>query len=322
VLLLGASAALSAAKTITVAADGSGDFKSVQEAIAAVPEKSTEGAAIRIKAGTYQGPVVVPASKPLVTLSGEDANTTIITWDRNVKDPIPEGADRTNPGIHILGDGFRAKNITFRNTSGDRGQGLASRVDADRAVFENCRLLGWQDTLMANKGRQYFKDCYIEGRVDFIYGDGTAVFERCHVHSKNGGYITAASTPPQQPFGFVFLHCKLTGDAVPWIDPSGVIPAKVAKLPNTYLGRPWRPRASVVFVDCQMGEHIKPEGWNNWGNAENEKTARYAEFGSTGSGGEPGRRVSWAKSLTKDEAAKITAESVLAGSDGWQPASE
>lgn len=318
-LLLGSSFALAAGKTITVSADGRGDFQTLREAIAAVPETGTTPTTLHIRAGIYEGPIVVPITKPMVTFEGDDAQTTIITWDRNVKDAIPEGADRTNPGVHILGDGFRAEKITFRNTSGDHGQGLAVRVDADRVIFNHCRFLGWQDTLMANKGRQYFKNCYIEGRVDFIYGDGTAVFDHCQLHSKNGGYITAASTPPERPFGFVFLHCKLTGDDVPWMDPTVATPGKVWKLPNAQLGRPWRSYGSVAFLECEVGDHIKPEGWNNWGKVENETTARFVEFGNTGPGAQPDKRVPWARQLSQEEAARITIQSVLVGTDGWNP---
>lgn len=321
-LWLGASLSFAADKSITVAADGTGDFKTVQEAIAAVPEGSNERTILHIKVGIYAGPVVVAASKKNVTFVGDDEQTSIITWDRNVNDPKPDGADGTNPGVHLLGDGFRAEHVTFRNTSGDHGQGLAVRVDADRVVFKNCRFLGWQDTLMANKGRQYFSDCYIEGRVDFIYGDGTAVFERCHIHSKNGGYVTAASTPPERAFGFVFFDCKLTGDDVPWVDATAAKPPKVWKLPNTQLGRPWRGYASVAFLRCEMGEHVKPDGWNNWGKAENETTARFVEFGSTGPGAHPEQRVPWAKQLSKETADQITPKSVLAGTDGWNPTEE
>jgi pectinesterase len=326
-LLFGIAAAVAevvsspaAERKITVAADGSGDFRTVQEAMATVPERSPGRTILFIKPGNYAGPIVVPANRTGVTFRGADAQTTIITWDRNVKDPIPEGGDKTNPGVHIVGDGFRAESLTFQNTSGDHGQALAVRVDADHVAFSNCRLLGWQDTLMLNKGRQYFKDCYIEGRVDFIYGDGTAVFERCQIHSKNGGYVTAASTPVERAFGFVFLHCKLTGDAAPWVDPATGISDKVWKLPNAQLGRPWRPYASVAFIECEMGGHIKPEGWNNWGKAENEATARYAEFGNTGPGAQTEHRVSWAKRLSQEEAAAITPQAVLAGKDGWNPA--
>lgn len=309
-------------RQIVVAVDGSGDFKTIQEAIAAIPEERTTPTKIRVKAGTYHGPIVIPASKKLVELEGDDPHATIIVWNRNVKDPLPEGADKTNPGTHVKGDGFRADNLTFHNTSGDRGQGLAVRVDADRVIFKSCRFLGWQDTLMANKGRQYFKDCYLEGRVDFIYGDATAVFDRCELHSKNGGYVTAASTPPERPFGFVFLHCKLTGDEVPWTDSSSTASPKIWKLPNAQLGRPWRAHASVAFIECEMGAHIIPTGWNSWGKPENETTARFIEYNSTGPGAQPEKRAPWIKQLNAAEAARITPEFVLAGSDGWSPAAE
>jgi len=141
-------------KTITVAADGSGDFKTVQDAIAAVPDKSSERTILHIKAGTYRGPIIVPKNKSNVTLEGEDKATTIFTYDRNVRDAIPPGVDAFNPGVHVRGDDFRAENITFENTSGDHGQALALRVDGDREVFKNCRIIGWQDTLMVNNGRQ------------------------------------------------------------------------------------------------------------------------------------------------------------------------
>jgi pectinesterase len=257
-------------------------------------------------------------------LEGEDAATTIITYDKNVNDPIPAGIDKFNPAVHVVADNFRARKLTFQNTSGDHGQALALRIDSDRVVLTDCRLLGWQDTLMVNNGRQYFKDCHIEGRVDFIYGSGTAVFDHCTVHSKNGGYVTAASTPPDHPFGLVFLNCKLTGDDVPWqAPPGGAQPAKPTK-PNklAYLGRPWRPYGSVAFIHCELGDHVRPEGWHNWGKPENEKTARYVEYGNTGPGAKPDKRVPWSKQLTEDEATQITIAKVLGGTDGWRPESE
>lgn len=310
------------AKTVTVAADGSGEFKTVQEAIAAVPDDTAERTVIHLKPGTYQGQIILPRNKSNVAFEGDDVEKTILTFALNTNEPNPPDVDQHHKGtgVVILGDGFRAERVTFQNTSGDHGQALALRIDGDRAVVKNCRLLGWQDTLMVNKGRQYFKDCYIEGRVDFIYGDGTTVFDHCEIHSKNGGYVTAASTPKEKPFGFVFLNCRLSGDAVPWKDPSPSSSAKPAT-PNklAYLGRPWRPAASVAFVHCQLGDHIRPEGWNNWGKAENEKTARYAEYGNTGPGAKPQKRVPWSRQLTKDEADQITVEKVLAGTDGWKP---
>ncbi len=184
--LLFSSTTFGAGKKITVDPTGKGNYKTVQEAIAAVSDKSVEQTIIHINAGTYEGPVVV--SKSNISLEGDGVDKTIITYPYNVRDPIPPEADKFNPGVHIKADDFHAQNLTMQNTSGDHGQALALRVDGDRVSFKNCRMLGWQDTVMINHGRQYFKDCYIEGRVDFIYGDGTAVFDHCEIHSKNGGY--------------------------------------------------------------------------------------------------------------------------------------
>jgi pectinesterase len=322
-VFISCSAALAAGKKITVAGDGSGDFKTLQEAIAAVPDNNEERTVIHIKPGTYRGPVIVPKSKPNVVFEGEDAGQCVITWNRNVKDPIPEGSDNFNPGVQVLSDNFRAEKVTIENTSGDHGQALALRLDGERAVLKNCRLLGWQDTLMINNGRDYFKDCYFEGRVDFIYGSATAVFDHCEIHSKNGGYVTAASTPKEHPFGIVFLNCKLTGDLKPWIDPTGATTPKPSKgVPMTYLGRPWRPDASVTFINCEMGDHIKAEGWHNWSKPENEQTARYSEYNSSGPGAQPDKRVLWSRQLTKEEAEKVTIKAVLGGPDGWNPDTE
>jgi pectinesterase len=311
-----------AGKIITVAQDGSGDFKTVQEAVAAAPESSTDRTTIKIKPGTYAGPIIVPKNKPKIAFGGAGADKSIVTYALNVYDPIPPGSDRFNPGVQILADDFRAENLTFENTSGNHGQALAVRADGDRAAFKNCRIIGWQDTLMINNGRQYFGECYIAGRVDFIYGSATAVFDRCEIHSRNGGHITAASTPQDHPFGFVFLTCKITGDAIPWTTATTNPTSRpvVDKLtPQADLGRPWRPYAAVTYINCQMGDHVRPEGWNNWRNPENEKTARYSEYNSTGPGANPEKRFAWTKQLTRDQADAITMEKVLSGEDRWNP---
>jgi pectinesterase len=310
-----------AARTIVVAADGSGDCKTVQEAVAQAPDNGVEQTIIHIKPGTYTGPMIVPATKPHLAFEGDDAATTILTWNRNQQEAIPDGSDKTNPGVQIKASDFTAKQITFENVSGDHGQALALRGDGDRITFTHCRFIGWQDTLMINGGRYFFRDCYIAGRVDFIYGSATAWFEDCEIHSRDGGHVTAASTPQDHPFGFVFNHCKLTGDDIAW-DPATTNPAttqRAKKTPGADLGRPWRPYASVTFLNCEMGDHIRPYGWNNWRNPANEKTARYSEYNSAGPGANPDKRLAWTKQLTKEEADKITPQAVLGGEDQWNP---
>ncbi len=303
-----------------VTPDGSGTQTTVQKAIEAAPADSTNAFVVLIEPGVYQGQIVVPKEKRHLKFIGESPENTVLTYAFNVIEPPPQ---ETQPkykgtGVVILADDFYARQITFQNTSGDHGQALALRVDGDRAVFNQCRMLGWQDTLMINQGRQYFTNCYVAGRVDFIYGSAAAVFDHCEIHSKNGGHITAANTPADHPYGFVFMNCKLTGDLQPWVSPDGV-PANTNSPPKADLGRPWRPYASVTYLNCELGAHIKPEGWNNWRNAENEKTARYAEYNSTGPGANPEARFKWAKQLTREDADKITLESVLGGTDNWKP---
>jgi len=158
--------------------------------------------------------------------------------------------------------------------------------------------------VLVNRGRHYFEDCYIEGHVDFIFGGATAYFERCHLHCLRDGYITAASTPPTQPYGLIFRHCRITGEP-------GV---------RTYLGRPWRPHAMTVFLNTFMSEVVRPEGWHNWGDPAREKTVRYAEHGNHGPGANRALRVPWARWLSAEEAASLTPTHVLSGSDGWAPA--
>ena len=293
---------------LVVAADGSARYKTVQEAVMAVPAGSAANPVIiRIRPGVYKELIYVQREKRFFKLIGENAEKTVLTYDLNAnligKDDKPIGTFRT-PSTVIDADDFTAENITFENSAGPVGQALAIRVDGDRAVFRNCRFLGWQDTILLNRGRHYFEDCYIAGHVDFIFGGATAFFERCHIHCLKDGYITATSTPDNQPFGFVFSDCKITGES-----------AAV----KTYLGRPWRAFSSVIFLNTEMSEVVRNVGWHNWNFPEREKTARYAEFNSSGPGAKPSERVPWSRQLTKSEAKAITVRKVLAGSDGWNP---
>jgi pectinesterase len=250
--------------------------------------------------------VYIQREKRQVTLRGEgdDPAKTIITYDLNAnmigKDGVKIGTFRT-PTVYIDADDFAVENLTLENSAGRVGQALAVRIDGDRVAFRNCRFLGWQDTILGNRGRHYFENCYIAGAVDFIFGAATEWYENCQIHCLGGGYITAASTREDMPFGFVFNRCRITG-ASPEV--------------KTLLGRPWRANAATTFLNSEMSDVVKPEGWNNWGKPEREKTARYVEFESAGPGGAKDKRVPWSKQLSADEAKAVTKDAVLGG---WKP---
>lgn len=290
---------------IVVAADGTGDFMTVQEAIDSAADDSADPVTIYIKAGTYKEKLWI--EKPNIHLIGENKDTTILTFDDYNSKEKPEGGfynTRDSASTTIRANDFYAENVTFENSAVVEKQAVAVYVKGERVTFYNVNFIGNQDTLFADRGRQYYKDCYIEGTTDFIFGGAAAVFENCTIHSKKASYITAADTFEEQQFGYVFLGGELTGDV---------------EEGSVYLGRPWDSFANVTFINTTMGAHIKPEGWHNWGDEEKEKTARYAEFNSKGPGANPEARVSWSKQLTEDEAEKYTTENVLSGEDGWDP---
>ncbi|KAA5827985.1 pectin methylesterase [Algibacter amylolyticus] len=291
-----------------VDSNGTGDFTTVQEAINAVPDFRKKETKIFIKNGVYKEKLVLAASKTNVTFVGEDKSKTILTFNDFAKKLNTFGEEMGTTGstsFFVFGNDFKAKHITFQNSAGEGSQAVAVRVDGDRVIFENCKFLGNQDTLYLHgaKSRQYFKDCYIEGTVDFIFGWSTAFFENCEIYCKEKGYITAASTNKDTKYGFVFKDCKLSGSA----------------LKNTfYLGRPWRDYAKTVWINCYMDKHVKLEGWHNWNKQHAEQTTFYAEYNSLGPGASK-NRVKWAKQLTKKESKAFTLENVLAGSDVWIP---
>lgn len=285
--------------------DGEG-FGSLQEALNSIPPDCKSAVTIRIKPGIYEEKVTVAPDAPPILLLGEDADSTILTWSDNAHtlgpDGEPLGTFRSGT-LNVLAEGFTAENVTIRNASGPgTGQAVAAFVDAGQAVFRRVRLLGDQDTLYTGKGRQYYNECYIEGDVDYIFGAATALFDRCHLHNKRSrGYITAASTPEGEPFGYVFLDCRITGG-------EGVS--------EVYLGRPWRPHAHVAFIRTEMDASVIGEGWHNWGQPDREKTSRYEEYGSSGPGANPEARVEWSRQLTPEEAAGYRVITVLGG---WHP---
>jgi len=292
-----------------VAADGSGDYRSLQEAISAAPMRAPAVGAlwrILVRPGVYEERIYVQRERGRMHIRGEDAARTVIRYHLHAgvvgEDGKPIGTFRT-PTVHIDADDMIWENLTLANTAGPVGQALALRADGDRLQFRRCRFLGWQDTVLLNRGRHYFEQCYIEGHVDFIFGAATAWWQNCHIHVLRDGYITAASTPAEQSHGFVFADCRITGE-------EGA---------RTYLGRPWRDYAATVFLRTTMTEAVRPEGWHNWKKPHAEHTARYAEHGSRGAGANDAARVSWARRLTESEATALTPAAVLGGADGWDP---
>jgi pectinesterase len=283
-------------KTVYVSQDGSSNYKTVQEALDAVPLKNKKPITIIIKNGIYKEKLHLDSSKNFVTLTGEDKFRTILTYNDHTGKLSPQGDTintRTSWSFKILADDFTASNITFQNDAGfSAGQAVAVESDGDKATFNNCRFIGNQDVLFTNseKSRQYYQQCYIEGTTDFIFGSATVWFQQCHIHSKKNSHITAASTPKEKKYGYVFNDCVLTGDT---------------SLHTVSLGRPWRPYASVTYMRCFIGQHIKPEGWSNWNNTENYKTTRYAEYKNYGPSADAAKRVNWATQLTDEEAGEL-----------------
>jgi len=296
-----------AAQQITVAQDGSGKYKTVQEALNAVPYSNTKPVTIFIKNGIYKEKLFLDSTKNFVTIIGEDKFSTILTYDDHTGKLSPRGDTintMTSWSFKVKADNFTAKNITFQNDAGfTAGQAVALESDGDKAIFNNCRVLGFQDILLINgrNSRQYFINCYLEGTTDFIFGSSTVWFEKCHIHSKKNTHITAASTPEQKKYGYIFNECILTGDTT---------------LNKVSLGRPWRPYAAVVYMRCYIGGHIKAEGWSNWNNTESYKTARYAEYKNYGPSSDASKRVNWSRQLTDEDAKEYTLKNVFGN---WEP---
>ena len=290
---------------IVVDRNGTGNFRNIQQAIDSVRAFNPAGTVtIFIKKGFYKEKLVIPTYICNVRLIGEDRDNTIINYDDHAN-INKMGTFRTYT-LKICGNDIHLENLTVENTAAQLGQAVALHVEGDRAVFVNCRFLGNQDTIYTGREnmRQYFKDCHIEGTTDFIFGPSTAWFENCEILCKRNSYITAASTPQNIKYGYIFDKCKI------------ILADNVTDM---YLGRPWRAYAMTLYMNCQLPKGIRPIGWDNWRNPENEKTARYMEFNNTGEGADKSGRANWSKILTKTEAAEYTIENVLKGYDNWDP---
>lgn len=296
--------------TIFVARDGTAEFRNIDDAIEVCRAFMEYHKVIFVKKGTYKEKLILPSWLTNIEICGEDRDNTIITYDDHANVFIP-GTDRKmgtfrTYTVRVDGNGITFRNITIENNAARLGQAVALHTQGDRLAFVNCRILGNQDTVYTGgiNTRLYFKDCHIEGTTDFIFGPSTAWFENCTILSRTDSYITAASTPQDVEYGYVFNRCKI------------VAAEGVSKV---YLGRPWRPYAHTLFMNCQLGKHILPVGWHNWSNTQNEKTTRYCEYDNHGEGAATKERAAWTRQLTKKEAAKVTLENVFRQNGGWIP---
>ncbi|KAH7372593.1 hypothetical protein KP509_17G012300 [Ceratopteris richardii] len=302
---------------VKVAADGSCSFRTVQDAINAVPLRNKTRTIIHVAPGVYRQPIYIPKTKNMITLLGDCAETTFLTWDNtstrinhhHTSEIIGTGTFACGTVI-VEGEDFIAQGITFENSSPKgSGQAVAIRVTADCCAFYHCRFLGWQDTAYLHYGRHYLRNCYIEGSVDFIFGNATALLEHCTIHCKSSGYITAQQRKASSDTtGYLFLRCVVTGT------PNGS--------PYMYLGRPWAPHARVIFAYTWMDSCIKPSGWNNWNNSENEKTACFYEYRCEGPGSDLSQRVTWAKQLRDDDAERFLSCDFINKTQPWLRVSE
>jgi pectinesterase len=300
---------------------------------------------IEIAPGTYRERVIVTQNHANITLIGlgKSPEGVVITNSLNAR---TAGGTFFTETVEINGTGFEADNITFENAAGNTGQAVAVANRSDRSIFKHCRFLGHQDTLFADYGRQYYVDSYIEGGVDYIFGNAAAVFDRDELHSNGPGFITAQSrTAPTQPTGYVILNSRVTADlsapGAPGASPSGTrdqtasTAATDSSMPGARsiasarrmigLGRPWRTYSRVIYINTSLPAEMNPAGWNNWGNPANESTAYYAESGSTGPGASPSARVPWSHQLTAAEVKQFLPQNFLAGPKGpdhWNPIAE
>ncbi|MBO4658310.1 MAG: pectin esterase [Prevotella sp.] len=296
--------------TLFVARDGTAEFRNINDAIEVCRAFMDYHKVIFVKRGTYKEKLIIPSWLDNIEIVGEDADNTIITYDDHANIRL-EGTERAmgtfrTYTLKIEGNGITLKNITIENNSARLGQAVALHTEGDRLRFIGCRFLGHQDTIYTGKAgtRLYFDNCFIEGTTDFIFGPSTVWFEGCTIKSKANSYVTAASTPENIAFGYVFNHCRLIAD-------NGV--------DKVYLGRPWRPYAYTVFMNCELGGHICTAGWHNWGNEANEHTARYLEYNNYGEGAATNGRAPWSRQLSKKEAAAITLQNVFKVESSWVP---
>jgi pectinesterase len=306
--LLSSTTVAHGAPDALVSPEASAQYHSIQDAINAAPQDIVGREwVIHVAPGVYKERVYVQREKHHVVLEGASATTTKLTFSLNADAIGPDGRKISTfrtPTLQIDADDFRVVNLAVENAAGPGSQALALRVDGDRVTFRDCHFIGWQDTIFLNRNRQYFERCRIDGAVDFIFGGSTAYFNDCEIVCVGGGYITAASTPREQAFGFVFDRCTIRG-----------ADASV----RTFLGRPWRVYAATIFLNCDLGPVIREEGWNDWSKPAAHSTMRYATSNNRGSGAQTSHWPAWVRQLSAGDASAITRQAVLGGADGWSP---
>ena len=295
--------------TLVVARDGTGQFRTIDEAIEVCRAFMDYHKVIYVKRGVYKEKLIIPQWLQNIEICGEDRDQTIITYDdhaniKTLERPGGMGTFRTYT-LKIEGNAITLKNITVENNSARLGQAVALHTEGDRLRFVGCRFLGHQDTIYTGMGgtRLYFADCHIEGTTDFIFGPSTAWFEQCTILCKANSYITAASTPADVAYGYIFNRCTI-------LAAEGV--------ERVYLGRPWRDYGYTLFMHCTLPAQIRPEGWHHW-QKEREQTARYMEFENSGPGAATDKRAPWSRQLSKKEAREITPDNVFRRADQWNP---
>ena len=316
IFMLMAFAALQAASpydnadTLVVDRDGTGQFRTVDEAIEVCRAFMDYHKVIFVKKGVYKEKLIIPSWLQNIEICGEDRDLTVITYDDHANIRTPErpngmGTFRTYT-IKVEGSDITFKNITIENNSARLGQAVALHTEGDRLTFINCRFLGHQDTIYTGVAgtRLFFKDCYIEGTTDFIFGPSTAWFEHCDIFCKANSYITAASTPQEITYGYIFNNCTVSC---------------APDVTKVYLGRPWRDYGYTLFMHCSLPAQIRPEGWHHW-EEQRKQTARYLEFENTGEGAATDKRAAWSRQLTKKEAKAVTLQNVFMHTDQWNPA--
>ncbi|XP_078442032.1 putative pectinesterase 29 [Wolffia australiana] len=284
--------------SIYVNQSGQAQFKTIQAAIDSVPNKNNRWIRIHVARGVYREQVMVSIQKSFIMLEGEGKDQTFIEWSAHAS---PTVSDPETAAFSLMAPNFVAKRITFKNAY--RGEtaapALAAIIWSDKAAFYDCGFVGYQDTLCDMSGRHYFKDCRIEGAVDFIFGIGRSIYDSCAIVSTGDGWITAhGRNSANDTSGYVFKNCNITGTG------------------KTHLGRPWGPLSTVIYYESFMADIVVPQGWEAWFQSNHLAEITYVESGCSGPGSDTSSRVSWEKKLNQSVLEKYINMSYI-NHDGW-----